>query len=57
MTYTLRYPSCEWVELLGLEKHYQRAEINAKYNESLEFTVKTENITAPAPAFVAQRHG
>lgn len=45
-TFTLRYPTCEWVELIALEKHYARAEIIARYNDDFEYDVKTNNITA-----------
>ena len=45
VTYTLKYPGCEWVEILGLEKHYTRALVDA---ESVEggFKVTTENVRA-----------
>jgi pimeloyl-ACP methyl ester carboxylesterase len=42
-TYTLRYPSCAWVEITGLEHHYQRASIEAKRAEN-GLEIKTENI-------------
>lgn len=43
VTYTLRYPSCHWVELLALEEHYQRAFVDAEQVES-GFKVKTANV-------------
>jgi dienelactone hydrolase len=43
VTYTLRYPSCAWVEILGLERHYQRASVHAEKTET-GYTVKTANV-------------
>lgn len=34
VTWTLKYPRCYWVQLEGLEKHYQRAEIQGNFTES-----------------------
>lgn len=45
VTYTLRYPSCYWVDLLGLEQHYQQARVEAERQED-GFTVKTANVRA-----------
>lgn len=49
VTWTLKYPHCHWVELLGLEQHYARAEIQLQFSESeaglLEIS-KLENISA-----------
>ncbi|HXG10187.1 MAG TPA: prolyl oligopeptidase family serine peptidase [Gemmataceae bacterium] len=45
VTYTLKYPSCFWVELIGLERHYQRAAVDASHGES-GFTVQTANVRA-----------
>ncbi len=42
-TYTLRYASCFWVEILGLDQHYERAVIEANADKS---EVKTKNIRA-----------
>lgn len=42
-TYTLKYPSCYWVEILGLEQHYERSVVDAEQTES-GFTVKTANV-------------
>jgi dienelactone hydrolase len=30
VTWTLKFSRCHWIEVLGLEKHYQRAEIEAR---------------------------
>jgi predicted esterase len=51
VTYTLKYPACFWVELLGLDKHYQRASVDAERTLDMDktkegFTVKTANVRA-----------
>jgi hypothetical protein len=43
VTYTLRYPSCYWVELLALERHYDRAHIDAE-RVGDGFSVKSANV-------------
>ncbi len=43
VTYTLKYPSCGWVEILGLDHHYQRALVDAERSDK-GLTVKTENV-------------
>jgi hypothetical protein len=45
VTYTLKYPSCQWVEILGLEKHYHKALVEAEHVEN-GWTVKTANVRA-----------
>jgi pimeloyl-ACP methyl ester carboxylesterase len=42
-TYTLKYPSCAWVEMIGLEKHYEKSVVDAEKTEK-GFTVKTQNV-------------
>ncbi len=44
-TYTLKYPSCDWVTLLGLECHYQQARVEAKWADG-GFAVGTKNVRA-----------
>ena len=46
VTWTLKYNRCHWVELLGLKRHYARAEFNATVADdgSIEIS-KIENIT------------
>jgi dienelactone hydrolase len=51
VTYTLKYPSCYWVDVLGLDRHYQRSAVEAESQkrpeaESDSFTVKTTNVRA-----------
>lgn len=43
VTYTLKYPSCAWLEILGLDKHYVKAEVQADHLED-GFKVKTANV-------------
>ena len=46
-TYTLRYNQSHWVQLDALEKHWERAEIDARIVQAAnELRVTTENITA-----------
>jgi dienelactone hydrolase len=47
VTYTLKYPSCAWVEILSLDRHYRRAHVDAVFNpEDKNYTVKTANVRA-----------
>jgi predicted esterase len=46
VTYTLRYPSCEWVRIDGLERHWQRAEIAAEIVDTGTIRVATNGVTA-----------
>jgi dienelactone hydrolase len=43
VTYTMKYPSCQWVEILGLERHYEKTVVDAECTEA-EFIVKTANV-------------
>jgi pimeloyl-ACP methyl ester carboxylesterase len=46
LTYTTRYNRCYWVSLDGLEKHYERAEVNAqRSNEGERYQITTRNLT------------
>ncbi len=45
VTYTLKYPVCDWVDILGLDHHYQRALVDAEWGDK-GVTVKTENVRA-----------
>ncbi|MFL5339976.1 MAG: hypothetical protein ACJ8F7_07485 [Gemmataceae bacterium] len=42
-TFTLRYPGCDWIEILGLDRHYRQAEVDATRTDN-GFTVKTANV-------------
>ncbi|MCS7044944.1 MAG: hypothetical protein NZO58_01180 [Gemmataceae bacterium] len=44
-TYTLKYPSCAWVEILGLDKHYHETNIDAQRNEN-GYVLLTKNVRA-----------
>jgi hypothetical protein len=44
-TYTLRYPGDSWVEIAGLEKHWERADVHARV-EGKAAIVTTKNVTA-----------
>jgi dienelactone hydrolase len=44
VTWTLKYPSCHWVEFLGLEKHCEKASIEAeRIGDEDGFAIKTTN--------------
>jgi hypothetical protein len=43
VTYTLKYPECSWVEILGLERHYERSLVDAEQTDE-GYTIKTSNI-------------
>jgi hypothetical protein len=43
VTYTLKYAGCDWVEILGLDRHYQRSLVDAERIDD-RYKVKTENI-------------
>lgn len=45
VTYTLKYPRCYWVYIWGLERHYQKAFVNAERVED-GFKVTTNNVRA-----------
>lgn len=40
VTWTLKYPRAHWVELLGLEEHYRRAEIRARRMDNGDVVVE-----------------
>lgn len=42
-TYTLKYPSCFWVYLLALQRHYERASVDAERTDE-GFKVTTKNV-------------
>jgi len=46
LTYTTRYNHDYWVSLDGLEKHYQRAEVDAqRSDDGKSYDIKTKNLT------------
>jgi poly(3-hydroxybutyrate) depolymerase len=46
VTWTLKFSRCHWIEILGLEKHYRRAEIDARIAEDGSISIaEPTNIT------------
>lgn len=45
-TYTLRYNRCGWLVIDGLEKHWERADIEARVPSSRSAIIKTRNVAA-----------
>jgi predicted esterase len=45
VTYTMKYPSCDWVEIMGLDRHYERSLVDAEKTDS-GFNIKTTNVRA-----------
>lgn len=43
-TYTLRYPRAEWITLIGLQKHYEKAQVHA-IRDGTNINIKTTNFT------------
>jgi pimeloyl-ACP methyl ester carboxylesterase len=46
VTYTLRYNQCGWVTVEGLERHWQRAEVDGEIKADGSIVLKTKNVTA-----------
>ena len=45
-TYTLRYPTMKWITLNALEKHWERADIDAELVDEGTFRIATKNVAA-----------
>jgi dienelactone hydrolase len=45
-TRTLRYNRCHWIELLGLEKHWEDSRVDATAGDANEIVLRTKNVTA-----------
>ncbi len=45
VTWTLKYPTCHWLTVLGLEKHYERAEISAQMQNDRIEIAEPQNIS------------
>ncbi len=45
-TYTLIYPTMEWVTVTGMEKQWERAEVTAEMDDAGAVKVSTKNVTA-----------
>ncbi|MSR29992.1 MAG: hypothetical protein EXR99_00665 [Gemmataceae bacterium] len=46
-TYTLKYSSCHWIQIRGLEQHYTQAKVEANYSNN-SFDIKTSNVQSLA---------
>jgi sugar lactone lactonase YvrE/pimeloyl-ACP methyl ester carboxylesterase len=46
VTYTLKYPECAWIGILGMEKHYEKARAVAQHTneEDPAYRITTENV-------------
>ena len=47
-TYTLRYPDSSWVRIEGLGRHWERADVQARFSDAATITATTKNVTALA---------
>lgn len=57
-TWTLKYSRCHWIKMLGLEQHYQRAEIDARIETDGSVNVaEPQNVTrfSIAPPAISSR--
>ncbi|MBI5767409.1 MAG: prolyl oligopeptidase family serine peptidase [Verrucomicrobia bacterium] len=45
-TYSLRYPGRTWVQFAGLARHWDRADLTARYTDDGTATITTKNVTA-----------
>jgi dienelactone hydrolase len=45
VTWTLKYNRCHWLEVLGLEHHYRRAELSARLQDDVLVIDEPRNIT------------
>lgn len=43
VTWTMKYAQCRWVEILGLEKHFQYSLVDANYKEE-SYQITTKNV-------------
>lgn len=44
-TYSLVYPKMEWLQIQGMEKQWERADVTAELNDSGEMKVTTKNVS------------
>ena len=45
-TYTMIYHNMDWVHVLGMDKEWERAELNAEHKAAGSYEVTTKNISA-----------
>jgi dienelactone hydrolase len=60
VTWTLKFSRCRWIEVLGMDEHYKRAEIDARIDSDGSITVaQPQNITRFAiyPPAVSSKGG
>lgn len=43
VTYTLKYPNCYWVYIMGMERHYEKASVDAQRTED-GYKIATRNV-------------
>ncbi len=46
VTWTLKYPSCYWVDLMALDRHYSRARVEAEFHKEEGYSLTTTNVRA-----------
>ena len=46
VTYTLKYNKCDWFTIVGLEKHWEQARVEAELKPNGDMEVKTKNVKA-----------
>ncbi len=46
VTYTLRYSKMLWIELQGLEEHWERAQVEAEITDATSIQISTKNVRA-----------
>jgi hypothetical protein len=62
VTWTLKYSRCHWLEVLGLDRHYTRAELSAHLSDGVLHMSEPKNITrfairtAELPSIPKQLH-
>jgi len=44
VTYTLKFPKCDWITILGMERHYQKAKVDAERVGGDTLKITTRNV-------------
>ena len=52
VTYTTRYGECDWITVEGLERHYERAEVDADGNRITTKNVSRVSVRRPSPVAI-----
>lgn len=50
-THTLRHTGATWIDIRGLERHWERADLHARLADDSTVTIETKNITAVTVPF------